>query len=262
MSATEPGWVTPPPTGNNNHFEASEPSRILVGSIYGARTFIANEDGYLTGITYRKIWSPGVTHAECWKVTGWNVTGIGTVPTRPDKVHEEHATGNTLTRADGTKHAEFTRVFVGWRWELPDTGETGITHDEPTPVYGNSTQAGHDLAECQCGLHGFFRGSIDFAYNENAVNGLVRAFGRMRIGPKGFRAQSAEIIALYVPDGYDSWDPRRPVVHEPLEAGLRHASKPLPAGRVAAISARYPALPIYSDLTEMLALHPLEDPRE
>lgn len=258
----EPGWATPPPTGNNNHFEASEPSRILVGSIYGARTFLATPEGYLTGVSYRKIWSPGVTHAECWKVTGWNVKGIGIVPERPQKVHEEHATGRTLTRTDGSTRAEFERVFVGWKWELPDTGETGITDTEPTPVYGNNTKTGHDLAECQCGLHGFFRGSIDFAYNENAVNGLVRAFGRMRIGPKGFRAQSAEIIALYVPDGYDMWDPRRPVVHEPLEAGLRHASRPLPAGRVAAISARYPALPIYSDLTEMLALHPLEDPRE
>ena len=259
---TESGWVTPPPTGNNNHFEAHEPSRILVGSIYGARTFLANQDGYLTGVSYRKIWSPGVTHAECWKVTGWNVPRVGVVPVRPDKIHEHHATGRTLKQSDGTVRAETERVFVGWKWELPDTGETGVTQDEPTPVYGNNTATGHDLADCQCGLHGFFRGSIDFAHSENAVNGLVRAFGRMRIGPKGFRAQSAEIIALFVPDGYDTWEPRRPVVHEPIAAGLRHASKPLPAGRVAAISDRYPALPIYSNLDEMLALHPLEDPRE
>ena len=262
MSAIEPGWSTPPPTGNNNHFETSEPSRILVGSIHGARTFLATEEGHLTGVTYRKIWTPGINHAECWRVTGWDVPRVGVVPQRPYKVHEEHATGRTLNLADGSTRAEFERVFVGWAWELPDTGETGMTHDEPAPVYGNNTATGHDLADCHCGLHGYFRGSIDFAYNPDAVNGLVRASGRMRIGPKGFRAQAAEIIALYVPTNHDTWEPRRPVVHEPLEAGLRHASKPLPAGRVEAISARYPALPIYTDLGEMLALHPLQDPRE
>lgn len=259
MSHAE-GWATPPPTGNNRHFEASEPSRVLVGSIYGARTFNTTEDGHLTGVTYRKIWNPGVTTAECWVVTGWNVDRVGFVPERPTKIHEDHATGRTLTRADGTKFAEFERIFKGWAWSNPDTGETGLTTTEPTPVYGNSTTTGHDLTECQCGLHGFFRGSIDFAYDKNAVNGIVRAFGRMRLGPKGFRAQFAEVVALYVPDEHPAGSDKKPTTHEGLAAGLRHASKPLPPGRVEAISGRYPALPIYSDLDDMLAMHELVSP--
>lgn len=259
---THDGWTTPPPTGNNAHFESDHAtSRILVGSIYGARTFHTTKDGHLTGVTYRKIWSPGITTAECWKVTGWDVTNVGTTPERPWKVHEEHATGRTLALTNGTTRAETERVFTGWHWELPDTGESGLTTIEPRPVYGNSTNPGHDLAECHCGLHGYFRGSIDFALDSDAVNGIVRAFGRMRIGPKGFRAQSAEVIALYVPVRNTGWE-SRPADHEHLRVGLRRSSSPLPPGRVEAISDRYPALPIYSDLDEMLALHELEDPRE
>lgn len=250
------GWTAPKPLGNNNHFD-NDNTRLLVGSIYGARTFLATPEGHLTGVTYKKIWNPGINTAECWVVTGWHVERVGLVPYRPYPEYDDIFTGRTLTNSEGESYPETRREMVGWRWSIPDTKESGVTKTEPHPVYGNNDQD-HNLAECHCGLHGYFRGSLDFATNDYAINGIVRAFGKIRLGDRGFRAEHAEITALYVPE-FNVARPK-PGKHEPLSKGLRAAGKVIAPEVVEAVSERYPAVPIYTDLDDMLALHELVSP--
>lgn len=255
--ALDEGWSGTKPTGNHTHFATGDDTNIRVGSIYGARSFYADPDtGWLSGVTYRKNWTPGINTAECWKITGWSVLNVGVVPHHPGKKFQDRLTGRLLER-DGNKFPETEREFLGWEWKLGN--ETGVTKVEPIPHYGNNT-ADHDLAQCHCGFHGYLRGSLDFATDRNAVNGIVRAFGRVRVGKRGFRAQHAEITALYVPDTAPEKRPYRPAEFEPVSQGLAFAAKVQPAELVEKISARYPAVPIYTDLDSMLALHELESP--
>lgn len=251
---TDEDWVAPRPEGNNTHFGAGEKYEIRVGaSLYGARSFLAHESGWLSGVTYKKIWQPGVNKAGCYRVTGWNVQGVGIVPERPGVNHDKVFTD---TRdEDGMPVVQYVRR--GWRWKLGT--EAGITLAEPKPVYGNDGDLDHDLVPCGCGLHGYYRGSLDFAYDKTAVNGIVRAFGRMRLHKKGFRASHAEIVALYVPEE-NLYRRLRPSDWQHVSHGLRHAGKPIEYDLMEAVSGRYPEIPIYRDLDEMLLFHPTEEP--
>lgn len=253
MSLDE-GWSGNKPTSNNTHFEAGGTS-LRVGSLYGARSFLADPDtGWLSGVTYRRNWTPGINTAECWKVTGWSVLNVGVVDYRPGKQFRDRLTGRLLER-DGNKYPETVREFLGWQWQMG--AESGLTQTEPMPYYGNNTDPAHDLGSCHCGYHGYLRGSLDFATDKRAINGIVRAFGRVKVGTRGFRAQHAEIVALYIPDTDKPRIPR-PAEFEPFTKGLRFAGKVQSSELVEKISTRYPNVPVYADLDDLLALHDME----
>lgn len=248
-------WIGPLPSGNNSHFESGEKFRIGA-SLYGARSFLAHPSGWLSGITYKKIWRPGVNVAGCYKVTGFSVPGVGVVPDRPSPEHMQVFNGKQ--RSDGSPDYDFKRV--GWRWKLD--GETGISQSEGTPVYGNDGDLDHDLVPCGCGFHGYYRGSLDFAYDKKSVNGIVRAFGKVRVARKGFRASHAEIVALYVPPEPPERGRFRPSDFQSVAEGMRWAGmgSEVNSDLVEAISGNYPNVPLYFDLDEMLHFHETEEP--
>lgn len=258
MTPTDDGWQTPKPTTNNPFQDG--PTRYRVGSLYGARTFIADTDGNLAGATYRKIWTPGVNEAECWKVTGWNVHNVGVVPTRPEREYVQVFTGRTINRPGGEPRPEFESVATGWTWTRD--GETGLTVVPPTAHYGNSAESGHSLDDCFCGLHGFLSGSLTYANRDGGVSGIVRAFGNVAVHERGFRASHAEIVALYMPvAALEGSRGNRVERDAPLHVGFSRVGQTLKPEMAAAVANRYPLVPIYTDLDDMLEHHPTEPPR-
>ncbi|MFJ4107929.1 hypothetical protein [Oerskovia enterophila] len=259
MTHIDDGWQAPKPHTNNPFQDG--PTRYRVGSLYGARTFIADADGNLAGATYRRIWAPGVNEAECWKITGWQVCNVGLVPTRPAREHKTVFTGRTMTRADGTTYPAYVQEFVGWAWTL--NGERGITSVEPLPHYGNNGSDKHSIHDCDCGLHGFLTGSLTYANRDSSVSGVVRAFGNVTVHERGFRASHAEIVALYMPDGSR---PRakgyRVSPDAPLSEGFARVGKTLTPELARAVADRYPLVPVYTDLDAMLREHPTEPPQK
>lgn len=52
----------------------------------------------------------------------------------------------------------------------------------------------HDLYRCTCGFYAYYDESQHAA--PRTIEGIIKAYGKVCIGPKGFRAEKAEIVAL------------------------------------------------------------------
>lgn len=254
------GWgdaIPPHQNGGGPDFDGRE---IRVGEVVGARTFLADQDGNLMGVILKKHWNPGVNIAECWRPTGWAVPGVGVSTTTPREKKERRYTGR-MTVISGQEMPEEEFVPLGWSWTVD--GVEGYSQEKPAPVYGNNDRA-HDLTSCSCGLHGYMWGSLNFAYSPDAISGIVKAFGQVRMGERGFRATHATIAALYVPDELMTYAERgaRPGSDESLRRGLWYAERGsrVTPDVVEKIRVKY-GVPIYRDLDLMLADFPTEPPR-
>lgn len=192
----------------------------------------------LTGVTYRTTWHPGTNTATC---------GSG-----------------ALARAAGRLRAAVTGT------EPP----AGPTADE---------EAEHLLdPECGCGFWAYTArpgDKVDLVYGTNGhpVIGVVEAWGRMVIGPRGFRAQHARILALAFPDVTTpdaaallrEWTSELQFhVRKTLRGSgfLRTPGPPVPqfpwggnAAHQARVAASYPDVAIFPDEPSMLAEYPLSD---
>lgn len=258
------GWGGKPPDqplGAGTEFDTVE---VRATSIYGARTFTANDDGYLMGVVVKRIWTPGVNYAECWRVTGWDVPGVGISTRMPTKVNEQRLTGKM--RSWGTPGTDQYREWPeieyiprGWSWTVD--GVEGVSTEQPTPLYGNNGDNTHSLINCSCGWHGYLSGSLDYADSPNRISGVVEVFGTIVLGARGFRASMARIVALYLPPEESNALGKRYVEKdEPLKAGLGNVLGRVPAATIAKVAERYPDVPLYTDLDEMLTKHPTEEP--
>lgn len=260
IPTTDMKWVT----GPGAEMSAKE-ARFRVGEVYGARSFIVNKDGWLAGVTYQKVWKPGINAAECYRVTGWDVDGT-VVHTRPTATHREEETGDYY-EYNGTRVMRKRRVPTGHDYYLDDSTEKLHTMSEPKPVRENDIAAGHNMARCGCGFHGYLRGSMDFGDGREKVNGIVSAHGRMVRGDRGFRAQYVELVALYLPrdeallTSTRHWNETRQAMRDGMAdapGGLNPRWDTAQA-LIERISGNYPTVPIYQDIDEMLTFWPTTD---
>lgn len=259
---TRDGWGYDPPVYRNAASGNEFSREIRIGEVYGARTFRAAPDGTLMGVVLSRYWEPGVTTAECWRPTGWAVKGVGTSTTVPRLKQQRVPTGRMITLS-GQEVPEQVWEPAGWSWTVD--GVEGYSTSQPRPIFGNQDDPDHDLGKCVCGLHGYMSGSLDYAQYPDAINGVLRGFGTMTLGDRGFRAQYAEIVALYVPlvrlpiaDRID-----RPEPSAPLRFGFARGSigRDVTPELVEKIRTKYD-VPIYHDLDQMLKDWPTEPPRE
>lgn len=262
---TPDGWAKP--VRDFSHTFDANPRHnrsvdLRVGEIYGARTFKVTEDGFLAGVTYQKIWKPGVNEAECWKVTAWDVPGYGHTEHRPARSFKTTLEPAFLPMTGDLHLRQVTRP-AGWNFWDETAQEMRYTDEEPVALFGNQEEEGHSPLGCQCGMHGYLQGSMDYANSPHAVSGIVRAFGKVVLGERGFRAQRAEIRALYFPlreeeegtatlTGSIDW----------ARVNDKYSSKDLNFEQVQLISEHYPNVPIYFSLEEMLRENPTTEPRD
>lgn len=256
------GWGADPPVYRNSASINEFSREIRIGEIYGARTFRANQDGTLMGVVLSRFWEPGVTTAECWRPTGWDVLGVGVSNTVPRLKQQRVPTGRMVS-ISGTDMPEHVWEPLGWSWTVD--GVEGYATVQPKPIFGNQDDAHHDLGKCVCGLHGYMSGSLDYAQYPDAISGVLRGFGTVSMGDRGFRAQYAQIVALYVPTVRIPLEERidRPEPMAPLRAGFARGSigRDVTPELVDKIRAKY-NVPIYHDLDQMLTDWPTEPPRE
>jgi hypothetical protein len=254
------GWGDEIPAHQNSGGYDFIVREIRVGEVVGARSFIADQDGNLMGVILKKHWTPGVNIAECWRPTGWDVPGVGVSTHAPRKKTDRRYTGR-MTVIGGTEMPEEEYVHLGWSWTVD--GVEGYSVEKPAPVYGNNDRA-HDLTNCSCGLHGYMWGSLNFAYSPDSISGIVKAFGQVRMGERGFRATHATIAALYFPPALMTYQERgpRPDSEAPLHKAFWWAERGsnVTPEVVEKVRAKYD-VPIYTDLDAMLADFPTEPPR-
>lgn len=119
---------------------------------------------------------------------------------------------------------------------------------------------------CWCGFWaGYTTGPLqEFSYGEKPVVGVVRGWGRMVGGDRGFRAERAEIAGLHLAYEYV----RTPRPKKPLEwsqdfgpgvTGPESAAKL--AEDEAVLRMSYPGVPFYPSINAMLEAHPIRRPR-
>lgn len=202
-------------------------------AIVGYRAFktFSGEVG-LRSVFYHHTWKPGPNTAGCAKVRSW-------------RVHELTAE----QRAEVARIVGAPADSLAARLEVP-----AVVHR----LYGQTSACnGFVTADCQCGFYSFFvdpsqpRGMENYIAADS-ISGIIRGSGKVTLGPKGFRAQHAQIVALspqvsgpsgtraHVPDNYEAiasyyevpWfsDPREMVARYPTS----QAEEFMPAREVTA----------------------------
>jgi hypothetical protein len=222
---------------------------FALGHVAGARSFKVRGDGTLTGVFHEREWLPGENLADCRKIVGFYIPGVG-VSDSVAPVWEVNESGHHC---------------VGWSWEVD--GVHGIhTNGFPEKVYQGFEDADHDFAECKCGFYGYTRGSLDWVTRIN-VSGIVHAYGRVALGEVGFRAEKAKIVALYTPPVSEI---KTQLSNDlgvnpnlPMQESFRRVQRRsmVPEDLFLRIAWRYPQVPMYTDLDQMLADFPVDEAR-
>jgi hypothetical protein len=136
---------------------------LALGTVRGSRAFAVDDDGFLTGVTFRARWGAGVNVAECMRRRA------------PECEHEQ-------------------ALLISWSGGhlFPQlTGKCGCP-TLPDPCGDSPGRS------CKCGFYAFYEGSNDYA-KTSTVAAVVEAWGRTVVGTRGFRASKARIVAIYLP---------------------------------------------------------------
>lgn len=111
--------------------------------------------------------------------------------------------------------------------------------------YDSNTCDGVNI-DCGCGFWAYTNGGNDYYYGNSfsdqpaTVSGIVKGYGRCVIGPKGFRAEKCEILALVLPARY------RVGIYSTVDTEYQSRVE-------GAVRKMYPLVPIF--MSESAALH-------
>ncbi len=150
----------------------------VAGSLFGLRGWALTNDGWLRGATYRAAWA-----------NGWN-TAACLVARRTDDVK--------------TPRPGFRSVF----WNAMHDANSGVlfplTPDEPITYedgWAGDPCRGLD-PKCGCGFYGYYDAQTGRTNAYGNIRGVIEATGKTVVGPKGFRAQRARIVAVVRPTNF------------------------------------------------------------
>lgn len=224
---------------------------FALGHVSGARSWALEltGNGTLTGVFHKRAWQSGENIADCRQITGYVIPGVGIT---------DETTPVWETQPDGRHKC------IGWTWTID--GVEGVQRGNlPEKVYRDVTDAGHDARDCRHGFYAYQVGALDWG-TSLTISGVVHGYGKVSLGERGFRAEKAKIAALYQPPpetfkaypGYDS------IAGLPVrDAFLRAGSQSLISDEFfERVAWRYPDVPIFTDVDEMLAEFPVDPPRE
>lgn len=174
-----------------------EATAFVPAAFTGVRAWLVKDDGQLRSANFNHVWTDGVNTAVCLP----RPTYQGCRDIHPGE--PAHVPACTFT------HEPLTNEKCGcgfWAYTIPE----------------------HYFADGPDG----WKGTTTIIPADPWTVGLVRGYGQMRIGPKGFRSTKAVIAALLIPTEADQ-------------------------ERVEALRDRYPQVPTFTSLSQMLALMPL-----
>lgn len=193
---------------------------FAVGDVRGTRAWKVDTLGRLRGIIFEQIWRPGENMSECLRgvspsvyAAGGGKASIAGPPSTVVRGGSGGGGGGSTTFFRGQAVTTFTSV-----------GGQVISFNGPVAVQGNQATVcscgcgavipGADVAmepqpcsgiapSCGCGFYGYQEGSCDYytpgsGEQKGAVGGVFRGYGKVVLGTRGFRAEKAEILALYV----------------------------------------------------------------
>lgn len=153
---------------------------FAMGSVRGHRVWRVDALGRLTGVTYKKVWTPGENESAC-------LAGES----------QGYITG--MVGSAGRIQAYISAYDPTFR----------STYFTPPPPPLSRYEVSSDLKvkhkpeSCQCGYYAYFAEQDTNPYDEEdqpIISGVIDAYGKVVLGGKGFRAEKAKITALCIPD--------------------------------------------------------------
>lgn len=150
---------------------------FAAGSVLGVRAWGVDSLGRLHGIAFQQVWVPGENLAEC-----------KARPTAPSSM--------------------YSAVVSSLR---TDYLATGIAVPSWLPAEPSGAPCSVVEPGCKCGFYAYHDGVSDYVDTVDDsfsppkvfyVHGAVEAYGKVTIGPRGFRASKARIKALWIPEGH------------------------------------------------------------
>src|SRR4051812_39387345 len=150
---------------------------LAMGQVTGARSFLVDGLGRLTGIHYKQVWRPGENVAECRR-------------------KDDDSMAATLRRIDQSIAALWAFDMTPRPSVAPITGGRKRGREKvvmvpttrivpPVPVAPVEPKP-HTMGDCSCGFYGYYDGSDDY-YKDGLVSGVVEGYGEALIGTRGFR---------------------------------------------------------------------------
>lgn len=236
---------------------------FVAGDVRGTRAWKVDAEGRLRGIVFEKVWRPGENVAKCHRsmaasaaaVSAARFTG-GAVTAGGPVVIGGGAAGSSMFGISGRAATSFTAL--GGSFMNSMTGTTpqpkycgcgcgsiiGLgAPDEPMPC------SGMELG-CGCGFYGYQYGSNDYysptstgTGGHGPIGGVIRGYGKVVLGTRGFRAEKVEILALYID-----------------AAKLTQADHQLNDGLIRSRLAHNYGVPIFNDYQLLLAEFPPDMP--
>lgn len=204
---------------------------FAAGDVRGTRAWSVDKQGRLRGIVFEKYWRPGENIAQCLRfkeiavsIQGPQVSIQGVTTTFSTSAFTTGLNFNSLTCPCGCG-----RLLGG-----------GQVARELNPCSGMDPQ-------CGCGFYGYQHGSNDYyspgTGGKGPVGGVIRGYGKVILGTRGFRAEKVEILALYI-------DAEK----------LQMADHKLDDGLIRARLAHNYGVPIFEDYQQLLTEFPPDMP--
>lgn len=184
-------------------FGAGAHAPDVAGSLFALRGWNLDDEGWLRGCTYKTAWGPGWNEAVCL------------VARRPS----DHVSKGP--RWPGFHHPFWTRMRDGNQGCLfpiepgqPVEFEDGWLHQ---PCNGLART-------CACGFYAYYDLAQGRTSGFGNIRGLIEATGKMVVGPLGFRAQRARVVAVVRPQ-QDTFKPALPHVRAVNIKALRESER-------------------------------------
>lgn len=189
---------------------------FAAGEVRGTRAFKVDKEGRLRGVVYETIWRPGENIAQCLRGippdavkpgarsqrTGGGVNfGVGTGGQSSFRgVAAPGGSGGVVSSSLMRAAAGFASMMNPQVCPCGCGQLIGTTdEDDYRPLKCNGMEP-----TCSCGFYVYQRGSNDFYSPDGkvgqagSIGGVVRGYGKVVLCSRGFRAEKAEILALYV----------------------------------------------------------------
>lgn len=165
---------------------------FAAGDVRGTRAWKVDRLGRLTGCTYPQIWRPGENLAECKR----RRENLAPIPA-PFTYGSIAGTGSTQCAA-GLPGCNCMGGITPGGYLSSSLNLGGLYPRETVPYPCDGMDP-----ECGCGFYAYQEGSNDYYKPSDGkpVGGVVRGYGKTVLGTRGFRAEKAEILALYINDG-------------------------------------------------------------
>lgn len=177
----------------SNDFKGFE---FAAGDVRGTRCWKVDMQGRLRGVVMERVWRPGENVAVCLREHPGGGMAIA-----PSQVQVQYFGTNTT----------FTMNSAGVVSAAGLSGPPGANANARYCSCGCGQLVRlnpcHDMEiDCTCGFYAYQEGSNDYympgvskaSSGSGPVGGVIRGYGKVVLCTRGFRAEKAEILALYV----------------------------------------------------------------